>query len=485
MRRPGRAQRTVTSRNLKLTNTSEFIADITAVSSALLQHDECHVDLLVELYNASLKETLDKHAPLTTKRVTSRSTAPWITEEAREARRQRRKAEKWIATRLEVHRQLFVKCRNEVKTLFRAAKKDYYCSRLTDCTSGRQLYSLTNELPGTSKDSCLPNSIPACDLLDSFCTFFCDKTSKSRDEQDMCNKQTDFEHFDGNCTLSCFRAVEESEVAELLKNSLNKSCLPDPLPSCLVKSHKEQLVLVITKIVNFSLLSGTVPHQFRQALVTPLLKKQGLDRNILRNYRPVSNLPFLSKIILSQLQTHLKENNFLEENQSAYRKYRSTETALLDVTSSLLDQADGGQVSAPTLLDLSAAFDTLDHCILLRRLETTFGVCGMALKWFDSYIIIIIIIEIDAAPKLSKYTTALGAYNVKSFTYEINQHMHEHTHNNDNNNTNNTHTRARAHTRTHTQARSKKFVLRKIRRRNKSRRLETLLKEMGFQSLSK
>ena len=81
--------------------------------------------------------------------------------------------------------------------------------------------------------------------------------------------------------------------------------------------------------------------------------------------------------------------------------------------------------------------------------------------------------------------TALGAYNVKSFTYEINQHMHEHTHNNDNNNNNNTHTRARAHTRTHTQARSKKFVLRKILKRGKSRRLETLLKDMGFQSLSK
>ena len=78
-----------------------------------------------------------------------------------------------------------------------------------------------------------------------------------------------------------------------------------------------------------------------------------------------------------------------------------------------------------------------------------------------------------SAPKLTKYTAALGAYNVKSFTCEINQHMHEHTH---------THTH---HTRTHTQAGSKKFVLRIMRQRNKSRRLETLLKEMGFQSLSK
>ena len=98
--------------------------------------------------------------------------------------------------------------------------------------------------------------------------------------------------------------------------------------------------------------------------------------------------------------------------------------------------------------------------------------------------------EIYAAPKLSKYMTARGAYNVKSSTYKINQHMHEHTpptHTH----THTTHTRARArartraHTRTHTQARSKKFVLRKIRKRNKSRRLETVLKEMGLQSLSK
>ena len=157
----------------------------------------------------------------------------------------------------------------------------------------------------------------------------------------MCNEQPDYEHFDGNSTLSCFRAVKENEVAELLKNSLNKICLLDPLPSCSVKSHKEQLVPVITKIVNLSLLSGTVPHQFRKALVTPHLKKQSLDQNILKKYRPVSNLPFLSKIIekivLSQLQTNLEENNLLEKFQSAYRKYHSTETALSDVTSALFN----------------------------------------------------------------------------------------------------------------------------------------------------
>ena len=100
--------------------------------------------------------------------------------------------------------------------------------------------------------------------------------------------------------------------------------------------------------------------------------------------------------------------------------------------------------------------------------------------------------EIYAAPKLSKYMTALGAYNVKSFTYKLintctSTHPHTHTLTHTHTHTHHTHTsaRMRAQTRPHTQARSKKFVLRKIRQRNKSRRLETLLKEMGFQSLSK
>ena len=106
-------------------------------------------------------------------------------------------------------------------------------------------------------------------------------------------------------------------------------------------------------------------------------------------------------------------------------------------------------------------------------------------------IIIIIIMEIYAAPKLSKYMTALGTYNVKSFTNKLintctSTHTHPHTHTLTYTHTHHTNTSARMRTQTlpHTQARSKKFVLRKIRQRNKSRRIETLLKEMGFQSLS-
>ena len=164
----------------------------------------------------------------------------------------------------------------------------------------------------------------------------------------------------------------------------------DPIPTSLTKECLSDLLPLITRIVNSSLCSGVVPPQFKQAVVTPMLKKPGLDPNDLKNFRPVSNLPFISKIlekvVLTQLQKHLSENDLLEIRQSAYRKNHSTETALLSVADGLLRNADDRLVSVLALLDLSAAFDTLDHPILLQRLETTFGISGTVLHWFASYL---------------------------------------------------------------------------------------------------
>ena len=89
----------------------------------------------------------------------------------------------------------------------------------------------------------------------------------------------------------------------------------------------------------------------------------------------------LEKVVLTQLQKHLSENDLLEIRQSAYRKNHSTETALLSVVDGLLRNANDRLVSVLALLDLSAAFDTLDHPILLQRLETTFGISGTVLHW--------------------------------------------------------------------------------------------------------
>ena len=125
-------------------------------------------------------------------------------------------------------------------------------------------------------------------------------------------------------------------------------------------------------------------------MVTPLLKKGICDDSQLKNYRPVSNLPFLSKllekVVHNQLQHHLISNDVMPMFQSAYRQFHSTETAVNKILNDLLLAADQGQVSALCLLDLTAAFDTVDHSLLLTRLQRCFGVECHCLEWFSSYL---------------------------------------------------------------------------------------------------
>ena len=132
-----------------------------------------------------------------------------------------------------------------------------------------------------------------------------------------------------------------------------------------------------------------VNQEMKEAIVTPLLKKINLEL-ILKNFRPVSNLSFISKtterVVASQLSHHMKINGLIEVFQSAYREFHSTETALTRVQNDLLCAMDDKQLTILVLLDLSAAFDTVDHDILLGRLEECIGIPGSTLKWMKSYI---------------------------------------------------------------------------------------------------
>ena len=133
----------------------------------------------------------------------------------------------------------------------------------------------------------------------------------------------------------------------------------------------------MTAIINLSPESGTFPLSFKEAHVTPLLKKSNLPVNNLKNYRTASNLSFISKIIekvvSNRLQAHINSNKLNNPMQSAYRKFHSTETALLRVS------LDKGHVTALTLLELSAAMNTIDYNTLTIRLAEWYGVSGMAL----------------------------------------------------------------------------------------------------------
>ena len=195
---------------------------------------------------------------------------------------------------------------------------------------------------------------------------------------------------DDGVEFSSFDLVSPIQVKVLIKSLVPKSCSLDPLPTWLVNSCIDELLPVITRIINISLSSGVVPETFKTAHIVPLLKKSSLDRNDLKNYRPIANLPFLDKVLeriaAAQLKTYLDKHNMFPLNQSAYRQFHSTETALLKVMDDLLIAVDEGLEVILILLDFSSAFDTLDHDTLTCRLEADYHIKGTALKWIESYL---------------------------------------------------------------------------------------------------
>ena len=151
----------------------------------------------------------------------------------------------------------------------------------------------------------------------------------------------------------------------MIHSSPTKSCAIDPIPTWLLKKCEDELIPVLTLIVNTSLSYAEFLKELKRAFLTSLIKKIILDADILKNYRPVSNLSFLSKsierIVCVQLINHLDKNGLYEVFQSAYRQLHSTETALASVQNDILQAIDSCGGAILVLLDVSAAFDTIDH----------------------------------------------------------------------------------------------------------------------------
>ena len=148
------------------------------------------------------------------------------------------------------------------------------------------------------------------------------------------------------------------------------------------------LLPVLTKMINISIETATVPVQ--EAMIKPKLKKEPVNHEEYANFRPISNLKYISKMIEKaisyQLTNYLRDNDPEESLQSAYKTFHSTETALVKVHNDIVSAIDSQSYVILLLLDLSAAFDTVDHKILLQRVSSCFGINGKTLCWFKSYL---------------------------------------------------------------------------------------------------
>ena len=168
-----------------------------------------------------------------------------------------------------------------------------------------------------------------------------------------------------------------------------KSCELDIILTKLLKQVLHSCIPAIMKIIDLSLDKGDCSSQWKTTVVCPLIKSLSKGTNT-DNYRPVSNLPFISKVAekctLQQLSDHCDTYDLLPEYQSAYRKNFSCETRLLKLTNDTLWGMENRKITAVIILDLSAALDTVNHDLLLEVLDKKFGIKGIALCWFEQYL---------------------------------------------------------------------------------------------------
>ena len=362
---------------------------------------------LVNQYHNDLRNILDSEAPMQTKTFIERPLIPWINNDILNSKKRKRKLEKqWRKSKLTIHQQMFLSEKLHYQQLIKDAKTSHYRNEINQCSGDQgRLFKIISHLQNVKNKPTLPDYDSLQQLCNTFNEFFITKIFDIRSKLDniplanTTDPVTTTDLLDPDLSINCFAGVtltkfspvSSDELIRMIKDTSNATCELDPIPTKLVKSVLlETLLPSVIKIINLSLESGIFPDLYKQANVKPLLKKISLDPNCLKNYRPVSNLNFLSKlvekVVAHQLVSHLQQFNLLETFQSAYKPYHSTETALVRVSNDILRAIDNKQCVLLTLLDLSAAFDTIDHSILLHILRNDLGIDDKALQWFESYL---------------------------------------------------------------------------------------------------
>ena len=353
--------------------------------STLLSRDHIELPSLLDEYENTLRNILDEHAPMKRRTITLRPLAPWYTNEIREEKNKRRRLERrWRSSRLGIDRQMYAEQCKLVNNMLKRAKSSYYSSIISDNTSNQKiLFNTVDKLLHRRPEKRYPTASSAVELATNFAEFVRSKIEAIKDalssESLLSDHQICLAVEQSSCGLAVFQGVSVKEVEHVIDGSR--------LILSLV-IFKSTSLPTLTSIFNLSLQSACMPGQLKKAMVRPKLKKESLDFEEYSNFWPISNLKFVSKIIeravAVQGKNYITDNDLDESLQSAYKHLHSTETALLKVQNDTLCTIDGNKGVALLLLDMSSAFDTVCHRLLLDRLCSRFGFRGQVLKWFES-----------------------------------------------------------------------------------------------------
>ncbi|XP_044139720.1 zinc finger protein 850-like [Bufo gargarizans] len=356
--------------------------------AALTQN--CRTEDTLNTLNTALLQTADAVAPIR-RAPTRKNNAGWFNDSLTSLKQEHRRAEgAWRRNLTTEHHTNYKSLTKKYHKAIFIAKKEHFSNTISKAINRpHELFKLVAQ---TMNPTCLePPANETQEFCDELSEFFIDKIINIREtiQQNIASNPTQVRQEDKNHT-NILQSPRFTLVPITIDNtktiirSLRDSTSPnDIIPTKLLKECTDILAPIITHLINQSFKEGIVPISLKQGIIKPLLKKP--------NYRrPVTSLNTISKIIekavVQQLQPHLDTHNLLDPLQSGFRPGHGTETALLKIWDDALEAADEGESCLLVLLDLSTAFDTVDHQTLLTHLTEVAGVADSDLPWFASFL---------------------------------------------------------------------------------------------------
>lgn len=368
------------TRNFTEINVKNFSSEL---ETSLINIPECkNPDDMYMSILSNFTTLLDKYAPIVRRRCKTRNFK--FDAEVANAKRKRRQLErKYHKSKLQIDRQILLSQNKIVSRLVQNAKGKYYTALISESrNSTRTLFKVFSDL---STDSRILTPTTLAKPAEAMAEFFHNKVATLSQHFP---KAPSYRYVDdyADFKLDFFSMVSIDDIRKITV----KCSSEDLVPTRFMKLFFPALLISMTNLINLSFETGCFPTSLKKAVVIPIIKDRRGDVNQLKNYRPISLLNFISKIIervaINQLDSYIRRNNLENPMQSAYKQFHSVETTLLALQSELLEVLDCGKAAFLILLDLSSAFDTVDHGILLNVLNSRYHVTGTALRWFQSYL---------------------------------------------------------------------------------------------------
>lgn len=385
----------IRKRNLKNFNEQAYHHDLSLINWGQLGLLP-DVELAWTLFKENFEKIVNKHAPWTKHRVKGREN-PWFSPELSDIIHQRNVA--WAkarngdsATDWSIFRQL----RNKCTSLIKKAKSEYYLSVTSENLNNPQkFWKVIKSLSVNKSNEALPkfvlkNSLPVydrVDVLNCFNEHFVSVGSLSESTEVVAVTPCTYSSVFSGEPFNFVSFTVQQVHGALKALDHRKPPGPDLIEPYFLKKAADFVAEPLTILFNLSIQNNEIPSVWKSAFVTPLFK--GGDPAVLTNYRPISNLCVLSKILESLVSDQIKEflysNELLSKLQSGFRKKHSTITAVTKVINDILVALDRKQFCASLFLDLSKAFDTVDHAVLKQRL-LCLGLSDCVVSWFMNYL---------------------------------------------------------------------------------------------------